>query len=80
MIVKFCMLLETKGPRQQTKFDPKVGVAYGHVTTFTISSLNCAISALHDSSVSIIFRRCPNKHYKTANINVKKTDVTPKVR
>ena len=23
MIVKFCMLLETKGPRQQTKFDPQ---------------------------------------------------------
>ena len=25
MIVKFCMLLETKGPRQQTKFDPQSG-------------------------------------------------------
>ena len=25
MIVKFCMLLETKGPRQQTKFDPESG-------------------------------------------------------
>ena len=40
MIVKICVLLETKGPRQQTKFDPqfpKVGVADGHVTTFTIS-------------------------------------------
>ena len=37
MIVKFCMLLETKGPRQQTKFDPQFGVVYGHVTTFTIS-------------------------------------------
>ena len=23
MIVKFCTLLETKGPRQQTKFDPR---------------------------------------------------------
>ena len=25
MIVKLCMLLETKGPRQQTKFDPQNG-------------------------------------------------------
>ena len=25
MIIKFCMLLETKGPRQQTKFDPQSG-------------------------------------------------------
>ena len=25
MIVKFCMLIETKGPRQQTKFDPQSG-------------------------------------------------------
>ena len=25
MIVKFCMLLETKGPRQQTKFNPQSG-------------------------------------------------------
>jgi len=25
MIVKFCMLLETKGPGQQTKFDPQSG-------------------------------------------------------
>jgi len=25
MVVKFCMLLETKGPRQQTKFDPQSG-------------------------------------------------------
>ena len=25
MIVKICMLLETKGPRQQTKFDPQNG-------------------------------------------------------
>ena len=33
-ITKFCTLLESKRP---TKFDPKVGVAYDHVTTFEIS-------------------------------------------
>ena len=25
MIIKICMLSETKGPRQQTKFDPQSG-------------------------------------------------------
>ena len=37
MIVKICMLLETKGLGNKQNLTPKVGVAYGHVTTFTIS-------------------------------------------
>ena len=38
-IFKFCLLSDFIGPEHKTKFDHKVGVAYGHVTvtTFKIS-------------------------------------------